>query len=86
MIYPVNHGREYFESVVAVSHYDEGALKQIRLHPVDLKFDGPFVDIGTPHLASGELAQRVLETIREASEPFGTEVRIAGDVGIIEIN
>lgn len=86
MIYPVNHGREYFESVVAVSHYDEGALKQIRLHPVDLKFDGPFVDIGTPHLATGELAQRVLETIREASEPFGTEVRIAGDVGIIEIN
>ncbi len=86
MIYPPNHGREYFESVVAVSHYDEGTLKEIRLHPVDLKFDGPFVDIGTPHLASGEVAQRVLETIRDASEPFGTEVRIAGDVGVIEVN
>ena len=86
MIYPRNHGRDYFESVVAVTHYDEGTLTQIRLHPVDLKFDGPFVDIGTPHLASGEVARRVLETIRDASEPFGTEVRIAGDIGIIELN
>ena len=86
MIYPVNHDREYFESVVAVSLYAEGTLKRIRLHPVDLKFDGPFVDIGTPHLASGEVAQRVLQTIREASEPFGTNVRISGDVGIIEVN
>ncbi len=86
MIYPRNHGREYFESVVAVSQYSAGALKQIRLHPIDLKFDGPFVDIGTPHLASGEIAQRVLETIRVASLPFGTEVTIRGDVGIIEVN
>ena len=86
IIYPPNHGRDYFESVVAVSHYDEGTLKRIRLHPVDLKFDGPFVDIGTPHLASGEVAERVLQTIRDASEPFGTRVRIEGDVGVIEVN
>ncbi len=86
MIYPANHSREYFESVVAVSHYDEGKLKQIRLHPVDLKFDGPFVDIGTPHIASGEIAQRVLKAIADASKHFGTEITISGDVGIIELN
>ena len=85
LIYPPNHDREYFESIVAVSHYDEGRLAEVRLYPVDLKFDGPFVDIGTPHLASGEVAQRVLRTIREASEPFGTRMRISGDVGIVEI-
>ena len=52
---------------------------------MDLKFDGPFVDIGTPHLASGEVAQRVLQTLRDASAAFGTEIRIAGDVGMVEV-
>ena len=83
--YPANHDREYFESVVAVSRYNEGKLEEIRLYPVDLKFDGPFVDIGTPHLASGEVAQRVLQTLRDASAAFGTEIRISDDVGIVEI-
>ena len=83
--YPTNHDREYFESVVAVSHYNEGVLEEIRLYPVDLKFDGPFVDIGTPHLASGEVAQRVLRTLQDASVAFGTEIRISGDVGTIEV-
>ncbi len=86
MIYPRNHGRHYFESVVAVSQYSEGELQRIHLHPIDLKFDGPFVDIGTPHLASGEIAQRVLATIPDASEQFGTDIRIDGDMGVIEVN
>ncbi len=85
LIYPANHDREYFESVVAVSHYSEGVLEEIRLYPVDLKFDGPFVDIGTPHLADGEVAQRVLGILREASAAFGTEIRISGDIGIIDV-
>lgn len=84
-IYPPNHDREYFESIVAVSNYDEGVLEEIRLYPVDLKFDGPFVDIGTPHLAKGDVAKRVLERMKEASAAFGTEVRISGDVGVIKI-
>ena len=85
LMYPTNHDREYFESVVAVSRYNEGVLEEIRLFPVDLKFDGPFVDIGTPHLASGEVARRVLQTLQDASAAFGTEIRISGDTGIIEI-
>lgn len=86
LIYPPNHSREYFESVVAVSKYNNGALAEIRLYPVDLKFDGPFVDIGTPHLANGEIARRVLNTMKETSSAFGTDVRISGDIGIIEID
>lgn len=85
LIYPANHDREYFESVVAESHYNEGVIEEIRLYPVDLKFDGPFVDIGTPHLADGEVAQRVLSILREASAAFGTEIRISGDIGIIDV-
>ena len=84
-IYPTNHDREYFEGVAAVTRFKDGVLEEIRLYPVDLKFDGPFVDIGTPHLASGEVAQRVLQRLRDESAKFGTEVRISGDIGIIRV-
>lgn len=86
LIYPINHDREYFESIIAVSYFDEGELTEVRLYPIDLKFDGPFVDIGTPHLAEGELATKILTHLQEVSEPFGTEIRISGSIGVIRVN
>ena len=84
-IYPPNHTREYFESIVAECKYSEGKLTKVILHPVDLKFDGPFVDIGTPHIATGEVAKRILERVRDASADLGTKVEINGEVGIINV-
>ncbi|WP_067677118.1 CapA family protein [Tsuneonella dongtanensis] len=83
--YPTNHGRDYFESIVAVSRYRAGKLVEIRIHPVDMRFDGPFHDIGIPHYATGEVASRILEHVRKASAELGTDMRISNGIGIIEV-
>ncbi len=80
------HDREYFESVVAVSQFQDGKLAEVRLYPIDLRFDGPFVDVGIPFLANKEIADRVLSRIEAGSEMFGTEFQRAGNVGIIRVD
>jgi len=82
-IYPAAHHREYFESIVAVSRYRGGRIAEILIYPVDMKFDGPFYDIGVPRLARGAVAQRILERVRDRSVEFGTRVEIRDSVGVI---
>jgi poly-gamma-glutamate capsule biosynthesis protein CapA/YwtB (metallophosphatase superfamily) len=84
-IYPAAHHREYFESMVAVSRYRDGRLAEILIYPVDMKFDGPFYDIGVPRLAHGAVAQRILERVRDRSLEFGTRVEIRGEIGVIRL-
>ena len=84
-VYPAAHNREYFESIVAVSRYRDGRLTEILIYPVDMKFDGPFYDIGIPRLARGAVAQRILERVRDRSLEFGTRVEIRGGVGVIRL-
>ena len=80
------HDREYFESVIAVSQFEDGALAEVRLYPIDLRFDGPFVDVGIPFLANTEIADRVLDRIEEGSAMFGTKIQRSGNVGIIKVD
>jgi hypothetical protein len=73
------------ESVITESRYDGGRLLQVRLYPIDLKFDAPLSDRGIPHLASAETAQRILERLQKLSKPFGTIIKIEGNVGVISV-
>jgi poly-gamma-glutamate capsule biosynthesis protein CapA/YwtB (metallophosphatase superfamily) len=84
-IYPAAHNREYFESIVAVSRFSEGRLAEILIYPVDMKFDGPFHDIGVPRLARGAVARRILERVRDRSQAFGTVVEIRDGIGVIRL-
>jgi poly-gamma-glutamate capsule biosynthesis protein CapA/YwtB (metallophosphatase superfamily) len=84
-IYPAAHNREYFESIVPVSRYRDGRLTEILIYPVDMKFDGPFYDIGVPRLARGAAAQRILERVRARSQEFGTRIQIRGGIGVIRL-
>ena len=38
---------------------------------------------GLPRIASPELGRRILDLMRELSAPFGTDIRIEGNVGVI---
>ncbi|MBT9258881.1 MAG: CapA family protein [Clostridiales bacterium] len=73
----------YFETVVAVLEMEGDRVREIRLYPVELGFGLPRPQRGSPTLARGDHARRILERLKRLSEPFGTAIAIEGPVGII---
>ena len=75
-----------YESVLTLSRYDKAKLQEVRLYPVEEGWAGPLSKRGTPMLVSGAIAQRILRRLQKISEPFGTEIAIEGDVGVIRVS
>ena len=75
----------FWQSVVAVCNYAGGNLKEILLHPIDLGFGRPIPQRGRPVLAEGPVAQETLRWLQQVSLPFGTEISIVGDTGVIRL-
>ena len=73
------------ESVVAVSRFEHGELKEIRLHPIDLDAFGRASRRGVPVLAGADKAHSILKRLQDLSEPFGTRIAIEDGVGIVRI-
>ena len=78
--------REWFDSVVAVSEFRGGKVSEVRLYPIVL--GGPAesrsrLDQGSPRLAMGMDARRILEGLQRQSQAFGTQIRIENGVGLI---
>lgn len=73
-----------FQSVIAVNRFEDGALAEVRLHPVELGYEEVrLARRGLPKIAPPEIAQRILERLQELSEPLGTTITIEGNVGVI---
>jgi len=53
----------------------------IELHPITLGYKQPIWRHGTPELAEGKEAQEILDIMASLSKPFGTQIRIEGNVG-----
>lgn len=79
--FPTN--REIWEAVIAVPVFRNGALVEMRLHPITLGFGQPPAERGRPMLAKGELADKILNDLVERSRPYGTEVEVVDGVGIV---
>lgn len=78
---------ERFEVLLAESHYENGRLVEVRIHPADHGQDGsrPFSRLGIPMVPSPQMSQRVLEKVQRLSKPFGTNVTIENGVGVIRL-
>lgn len=74
-----------YESLIALSKYDQGKLQEVRLYPVDAGYNSVISRRGVPHLASAEVSQRILQRVQKLSEPFGTKISIEGNVGVIHV-
>jgi poly-gamma-glutamate capsule biosynthesis protein CapA/YwtB (metallophosphatase superfamily) len=72
--------RRYWQSLLPVLTFDEGALVQASLHPVDLGFARPVHRRGRPRLAAPAEAKKILDDVARLAEPYGTTVT-AGDDG-----
>ena len=73
------------ESLVAISHYEDGELTEVRLYPTELGIDVPDSRLGIPRMADVQHAQQILERVEQLSDEWGTEIDIEGSVGIIRI-
>ena len=73
------------QSAVAVLTFGGGGLVEIRLHPIEFSHSLPRSQSGRPMLAEGDEAQETLERFQRLSTPFGTDVAIVGEVGVVEM-
>ncbi len=78
VVEPIN-----YESAIALSEFDKGLLKEVRIYPIWGRHDGPISRRGLPMTAPPEIAQRILQRLQKLSEPFGTKIAIEGNVGVI---
>lgn len=79
---------ENLVAYVAQTHYRDGRLEEIRIYPVDLGVDQsqvPWSRSSIPQTPSPELARRILTDLQRYSEPFGTQIEIRDNIGIIRV-
>ena len=72
-----------YEHVMAVSTFAGGEVSEIRLYPIDLGWADRFSTRGVPRSPTPEVARRILERLQDLSAPFGTEISIEGEIGVI---
>ncbi len=80
---PIRSDPIYYESVLVRLAYRGGKVSEIKLHPIHLGTQSARPEQGRPILARGEMATKILEDVRRLSAPYGTEVRIEGEVGSV---
>ena len=74
-----------FESIIAISEYAGGELKEVRIYPVEARYDETkLAQRGIPRIAPPEIAQRILRRLQQLSSPLGTEIQIVGNTGVIK--
>ncbi len=79
--------RRFWESFVPrITFAEGGGIGAIDLHPITLGFDGPLAVRGTPRLARGEEAQRILDRLVELSRLYATSVEVDGGIGRIRLD
>jgi poly-gamma-glutamate capsule biosynthesis protein CapA/YwtB (metallophosphatase superfamily) len=85
--HPVPNPEEpiWWESVIAITTFDHGALKSIQLQPVDLGVDLSMAQRGTPRLATPQRGAEILQRLALLSQHLGTQLRIENGLGIIDI-
>lgn len=76
----------FYESIVTVSRFDWNQLAELRLYPIELGHSKRFADRGIPQFAPTRQAKTILERLQKLSEPFGTEINVENDVGVIRLS
>lgn len=74
---PYADRERFWNSFVPRITFDGETVAAIELFPIVMGFAEPAHDRGTPRLATGDEAQKILERIAALSKPYGTEIEIA---------
>ena len=76
----------WWQSVIALTTLDRGALKSIRLRPIDLGTDMPPARRGIPIIASAQRAGEILQRLADLSRACGTEILIRNGQGEVQLD
>jgi poly-gamma-glutamate synthesis protein (capsule biosynthesis protein) len=74
-----------WRTVVAVVRWERGEVREVRLHPIDMGFRKSWGQRGRPMLADSDVGQEILEKLQGVSKPYGTEIAIKDNVGIVRL-
>ncbi|WEK00231.1 MAG: CapA family protein [Candidatus Sphingomonas phytovorans] len=74
----------WFDGFVPICTFVAGRLERIDLYPITLESHAGERS-GSPSLAHGDHAHAILQTLKKLSAPFGTEIEIVGDIGVITV-
>jgi poly-gamma-glutamate synthesis protein (capsule biosynthesis protein) len=72
----------WYESVIAVPTFSKGKLAQLKLYPIELNQKAHRSQRGTPRMAYGEKAEKIIKRLAELSEPFGTRIKFQDGIGL----
>jgi hypothetical protein len=75
----------WWESIMAISTFDHGVLRSIRLHPIDLGVDLPMAERGIPRLAAPGRGKEILQRLARLSQDLGTQIREENGVGVVDL-
>jgi len=82
---PNGNPSSWYDGIVAVTDFDSGKAKTVRIYPLDVGNTYEPSRRGIPHLADAANARRILAALQKDSAKFLTTISIVGSVGIIRI-
>ncbi|MER8504888.1 CapA family protein [Mesorhizobium sp. M0195] len=75
----------FYESIVSISRFEQNQLVELRLYPIELRRSSRFANRGVPRVAPPRQGNDILERLRDLSKPFGTQIAIENNVGVIRL-
>jgi hypothetical protein len=72
----------WYESVLAVPSFAQGRMAGLKLYPLDLDQKAPRSQKGTPRIARGAKAEKIIKRLAELSAPFGTVITYRDGIGL----
>lgn len=76
----------FWQTVVPVCHFEDGALAAIEIVPVELGYGLPPHRRGRPRLAEGAVATEILSRFVRLSEPYGTRIHVSDGRATVRID
>ena len=77
---------EIWEVVVAVPVFRGQTLREMALYPISLGHGLPRQVRGRPVFARGDLAEKIIDDLRERSAPYGAEIEMRRGVGYLVLD
>ncbi len=72
----------WYESVIAVPTFDGDRLVGLKLHPIELNYEAPRSQRGTPRLAPPDVGRKIIQRLAELSAAFGTTIAYQDGIGV----
>jgi len=76
---------KYWISVLPRMEFEKDQIKSLVLHPIELGQDKSRSQRGRPMLADEIKGEKILGIIKNLSEPYGTEIKIDDNKGIVKL-